>query len=312
MEIVSIPQIATYVSYIFVIVAYTVKIIKIARMPIHLRWELYPVIHDKGYKHGGSYYEELEWWKKSIKVNRWRSIIFKIRDYFTFPGYFKNNKSYWLGLYPWHIGFYFIVGFHILSFLGALALVSTNILISAGSSSIVGQILYYLTLIVAVASFTLGSLGSIILLIQRLANKSLKNYASVSNYVNYVFFLVVFLSGLLSWILVDQSLSAYREFWKSLITFQYHVVEPLTYAHIMLFSLFLIYLPFTRSTHYITKIFAFFGVLWDDKPVLGNKRIEESIKHSLEQPVSWSASHIQQGKSWSDLASHVPEDNKKV
>jgi nitrate reductase gamma subunit len=311
MEILSIPQIATYISYVFVVVVYTIKITKIARMPVHLRWELYPVIHDKGYKYGGSYYEELEWWKKPLKANRWRSIIFKIRDYFTFPGYFKSNKSYWFGLYPWHIGFYFIVGFHILSFIGALVMITTGVSVSSGSASAAGQILYYLTIVVAVASFILGSIGSIVLLIQRLANKDLKNYASASNYVNYIFFLVVFLSGLLAWAIVDPGLSAYREFWKSLITFRYHSVEPLTFLHIMLFSVFLIYLPFTRSTHYITKIFAFFGVLWDDKPILGDKRLQVKIKKELQQTVSWSASHIQTGKCWSEVASGMPDDKKK-
>jgi nitrate reductase gamma subunit len=310
MDILSLPQIATYISYIFVVVAYTLKIIKIAKMPIHLRWELYPVVHDKGYKHGGSYYEELEWWKNPPKINRLRSIIFKIRDYFTFPGYFKSNKSYWFGLYPWHIGFYFIVGFHVLSFLGALILVTTDISISANSSSSGGQILYYLTIIIAVSSFILGSIGSVVLLIQRLVNKNLRNYASASNYVNYIFFLVVFLSGLFAWVIVDPTLSAYREFWKSLITFQYHNVEPLTFLHIMCFSIFLIYLPYTRSTHYITKIFAFFGVLWDDKPIYGDKQSQNKIKHELTKTVSWSAAHIQKGKSWSEVASGMPDDKK--
>jgi nitrate reductase gamma subunit len=311
MEILSIPQIATYVSYVFVVVAYAIKISKIARLPVHLRWELYPVVHDKNYRYGGSYFEELEWWKKPRRANRLRSIFFKIRDYFTFPGYFRSNRGYWLGLYPWHIGFYLIVSFHILSFIGALVLITSGISITASSVSAGGQVLYYLALIAAVASFILGSLGSLVLLIQRLSNRDLKNYASASNYFNYIFFLTVFLSGLASWALVDPTLSAYREFWKSLLTVQYHNVEPPTFAHILLFSLFLIYLPFTRSTHYITKIFAFFGVLWDDKPSLGDRQVEASVKKALEQPVSWSASHIQQGQTWSKIAKGMPEDKEK-
>lgn len=312
MEIPSVPQIATYVSYVFVIAAYAVKIVKIARMPVHLRWELYPIAHDKGYKYGGSYYEELDWWKKPRQTNRLRSIFFKIRDYFTFPGYFRSNKGYWLGLYPWHIGFYLIVGFHILSFIGGLVLIYTGISISAASPDAGGRVLFYLTLIAAAASFTLGSVGSIVLLEKRLADRDLKNYASISNYFNYIFFLIVFLSGLASWTIVDLTLSAYREFWKSLLTVRYYTVEPLTLAHILLFSLFLIYLPFTRSTHYITKIFAFFGVLWDDKPNLGDKKLESSVKKALEQPVSWSASHIQQGRTWSEIAKGMPEDKGKT
>jgi hypothetical protein len=85
-------------------------------------------------------------------------------------------------------------------------------------------------------------------------------------------------------------------------------VETATYTHIMLFSLFLIYLPFTRSTHYITKLFAFFKVRWDDTPNLKGSEIEKKVKEALRQPVSWSASHIQSGKSWSEVTQGLPAD----
>ena len=79
---VSIAQIATYISYLFVIIAYTVKVVKVARMPMHLRWELYPVPHEIGHKYGGSYYEELDWWTHPRRTNRVRDIFSKLRDYF--------------------------------------------------------------------------------------------------------------------------------------------------------------------------------------------------------------------------------------
>ncbi len=305
---VSLPQIATYVSYIFIIIAYAVKVVKLARMPMHLRWELYPVPHEKGYRHGGSYFEELEWWTKPRHKNRIRSILLKVRDYFTFPGYYRRNKGYWLGLYPWHIGFYAIVSFHILSFLGALIIVSSGIAISADSANVFGQIIYCLTIVVAGAAFILGLIGSILMLARRLIDDDLRKYASPSNFFNYVFFLIVFLSGLIAWLFFDPTLVSYREFWRNLITFQYMEVEPATYTHIMLFSLFLIYLPFTRSMHYITKVFAFFGILWDDVPNIGGSVTEKKVKELLEKPVSWSAPHIQSGKSWGEVVKRMPED----
>lgn len=307
------PYLATYASYLFIVIAYTVKVVKIARMPLHLRWELYPIAHEKNYKYGGSYLEEMEWWNKPRQKNSLRGILFKVRDYFTFPGYFSRNRSYWLGLYPWHIGFYLIVSFHIMSFLGAVFIVTTGINISADSLNVAGRVIYYLTLVCASGSFILGSLGSIILLAKRLTDRGLRAYASASNYFNYVFFLIVFLSGLFAWLLTDPTLSAYRDFWQSLITFKYAPVEPFAYTHILLFSFFLIYLPFTRSTHYITKIFAFFGVLWDDMPNLKGKVFERQIKEALKKQVSWSAPHIQSGKSWGEVAtSGMPEDEART
>ncbi|MFC1916842.1 respiratory nitrate reductase subunit gamma, partial [Chloroflexota bacterium] len=254
------PYIATWVSYIFIIVAYTYKVSKIARMPLHLRWEVYPIPHEKGYQHGGSYLEELEWWTKPQEKNNLRSALYMLKQYFLFSGYFRRKRGYWLSLYPWHIGFYLIVFFHILTFFGALTMVTTDMTVNSVSTSSLGIGLYYLTLVVAIGSFVLGSFGSVGMLIERLVNKDLKDYASPMNYFNYIFFLIVFLSGLISWAFFDLTLSAYREFWVSLITFQFTSVEAATYIHIMLFSLFLIYLPFTRSTHYITILFAYFSV----------------------------------------------------
>jgi nitrate reductase gamma subunit len=300
MTFISLPQIATLLSYVFIIVVYVLKVVKIVKMPVHLRWELYPVPHEKGYKYGGSYLEELEWWKRPRYRNTLRSILFKMRDYFTFPGYFMVNKIYWLGLYLWHIGFYLIVLFHIISFFSAIVLLNTSINIGPETGTTIGGIFFYFTIVVALTSFIFGSIGSVILLIKRLADPDLKNYATYSNYFNYIFFLIVFLSGFAAWYFVDPDFTAYREFWKNLITFKYYYVDALVYVHIMLFSVFLIYLPFTRSTHYITKTFAFFGVFWDDVPIIDNKNMQRKIKISMNKKVTWSASHIKQNTTWVD------------
>ena len=187
-------------------------------------------------------------------------------------------------------------------------MVTLGLSVSPESANVLGVVLYYLVIVVAVGSFVTGSFGSIGLLIERLTNRDLRAYASPMNYFNYLFFLAVFLSGLFSWYFFDPTLSVYREFWKSLMTFQYMSVEPATYIHIMLFSLFLIYLPFTRSTHYITSFFIFFGVLWGDKPNLRGSAVEKKVKELLNKPVSWSAPHIQSGKTWGEVAKGMPED----
>lgn len=303
MDSISLPQLATYVSYVLIIILYSVKVMKIVKMPLHLRWELYPVPHEKGREYGGSYLEELEWWTKPRLKSNFRSIIYMLKKYLFFWEYYRQNRGYWFVMYPWHVGFYLIVSFHILSFFGALAILTMGLSVTAESANILGRVIYYLTLVVAVGSFVTGSVGSIGLLIKRLTDKDLRAYAAPVNYFNYLFFLAVFLSGLFSWYFFDPTLSAYREFWKSLITFQYISVEPATYTHIILFSLFLIYLPFTRSTHYITILFAYFSVLWGDKPNLRGSNIRKRVRKLLNQPVSWSAPHIQSGEKWSEIVS---------
>ncbi len=162
----------------------------------------------------------------------------------------------------------------------------------------------------AVCAFILGSIGSIILLGQRLFRSDLRNYATPSNFFNYVFFLTVFVSGLVAWLFFDPTLSGYREYWVSVLTFTYMIPEPAEYIHIMLFSLFLVYLPFTRSTHYITNLIAYFGILWEDTPNTRDSYSTRKVKEALARPVSWSSDHIQKGKTWGDVAAGMPEDSK--
>lgn len=309
---VSIAQWATYVAYVFIIVAYAWKVSKVVRKPLHLRWELYPVLHEKSHKYGGSYFEELDWWTKSREKNYIRNAVYLLRNYLLFGEYFRKKRSYWISLYPWHLGFYLIVGFHVMAFIGAVVIVATGIQINAMSANAGGLFIYYLTLIVAVASFVLGTIGSIGMLIKRLSDRDLRNFAAPVNFFNYIFFLIVFLSGLFAWALYDTGLSGYREFWTGLITYQYVHVVVAEYTHIILFSLFLIYLPFTRSTHYITKIIAFFGIRSDDTPNLKGSGIGPKVDKLLDQKVSWAASHIQTGKTWKEQATGLPEDDSKT
>jgi len=294
--------IITYFAYVFIVAIYSAKVIKIARMPVHLRWELYPVIHETERKYGGSYYEDLEWWNKHPQKSVLRGIFFLLKDNFCLGEYFHRNRGYWFVLLPWHIGFVLIIIFHILCFFGALAIV-VGVPVSTASANISGRILYYLILLTGVVSFVTASFGSVGLVIKRLCDKDLRAFATPQNYFNYLFTLVVFVSGLYAWLFVDPTFSEYREFWKGLVTLSPARVEHAVAIHIILFALFLIYLPFTRSMHYITKFFAYFWIQWDDKPNLRGSKIERKVEKWLNEPVSWSAPHIQSGKKWADIAS---------
>jgi len=294
--------ILTYVAYVFIVAMYTVKVIKIVRMPVHLRWELYPVIQETERKYGGSYYEDLEWWMRHRPKTPIRGILFLLKDNFFLGEYFHRNRGYWLVLLPWHIGFILIITFHILCFFGALAMV-LGVSVSAESADLLGRILYYLILSTGVVSFVTGSFGSIGLFIKRLRDEDLRAFTTPQNYFNYFFTLVVFISGLYAWCFVDPTLFEYRNFWEGLVTFRPAHVELTAAIHIILFALFLIYLPFTRSIHYITKFFAYFWIRWDDKPNLRGSKMERKLEKWLNKPVSWSAPHIPSGRKWAEVAS---------
>ena len=55
----------SYVSIAVFLAAVIYRAVKLSRLPMHLRWELYPVAHEKGRaSYGGSYLEESDWWTK--------------------------------------------------------------------------------------------------------------------------------------------------------------------------------------------------------------------------------------------------------
>ncbi|UCC59921.1 MAG: nitrate reductase, partial [Dehalococcoidia bacterium] len=78
-----------WASYFFIAGTYTYRSIKYALMPVHLRWELYPVPHEEGSKYGGSYLEELEWWTKPRRRSFDKDVLYILKDYLTFFQYFK-------------------------------------------------------------------------------------------------------------------------------------------------------------------------------------------------------------------------------
>jgi nitrate reductase gamma subunit len=301
----------TYIAYVFIVAVYTIKVMAWLRLPPHIRWDLYPVVHEENYRYGGSYYEKPEWWTKPRHGNTWRSWLYALKDNFYMGEYFKRNRLYWLFLLPWHLGFIFIITFHILCFFAAVSMFA-GLDISAHAPHVAGRVFYTILLLTGGIAFVSGTLGSIGMPVIRLADRGLRTYSMPMNYFNYLFFLIVYGSGLLAWLILDPTLEEYRAYWVGLITLTPPALHPMTVLHIVLFDLFLIYLPFTRSTHYITRILAYFFIRWDDEPNLRGSKLEKQINGLLVRKLSWEAKHIPAGKSWAEAAteSGLPEITK--
>ena len=299
----------TYVAYVFIVVMYTVKAVAWLRMPPHIRWDLYPVIPEESYRYGGSCYEQQEWWTKPRPRHRLRSLLYALKDNLYMGEYYERNRPYWLFLLPWHLGFIFIITFHILCFFAALSMVG-GLTIAAASPQLAGRIFYWVLLCTGGFAFIVGTFGCIGMPVLRLIDRGLRTYATPFNFFNYVFFLFVYASGLYAWIALDPTLVEYREYWLGLITLTPPHLHPATVLHIILFDLFLIYLPFTRSLHYITRIFAYYFIRWDDEPNLPGSKLERQIGGLLSRKISWEGKHIPAGKSWGEAATQkgFPEE----
>ena len=312
--------IITYFAYVFVVAAYYYKVQKYFKMPQNLRWELYPVIHEKNYKYGGSYFEEVDWHNKPRHKNLVRSILTLARRYLIMGSYFEKKRGYWFGLYPWHMGFLLIVLFDGLVMLDAIFVEVGGWSVTRDAGGGAG-FLYDLTLAVGLVSFTIGCIGSVLMFLHRVFDENLREYATPQNYLNYIFFLAMFGTGWAAFV-ESGGVEGFIAFWVGVITgstfagvqdslpFMVEEIGVWEWAHIIIFAAFLIYLPLTRSTHYITKILHFFWILSGDTPNLGKGDDDAKLGEYLKYKSSWSAAHHQTGSTWAERATILPENEK--
>lgn len=304
-------QILTYVFAALVVVILFIKVRSYLRISKHLRWELYPLAGEKNRPWGGSYLEEPEWWTAQHQEKSFLGELkFMAQEVLYFKEYFHLNRGYWYFVYPLHIGVFLFLLFPVLLFVGALT-IHEGMAVSAESASVWGKLIYYVTLIIGGTAVIFGTVGCALLLIRRRTNKNLRPYTKRKDYFTLLFVLAVFLTGVLSWTLVDHSFETAREYTLSLITFDTaESIESLIAAHVVLLLLLAAYIPFTNVLHFFAKWFTFHKVRWDDKPNLRGSILERSLASAHSQPISWSAPHILPISYWHEIAQKTTVDEE--
>ena len=304
-------QIFLYLSILVLIIGVTVRTIRIAKMPAHLRWDLYPIPHEKGKAvYGGSYYEESNWWLKPREVSLTSEIAEMSKEIFGIQSLYKNNRTLWYFSYPFHIGLYLLTGFIGLLFLGAI-LQAAGIEIGSLSTGFWGNAIFILMLFSGITGWILGLIGALGLLIMRASRAELRNYSTRSDYFNLLLLLALFASGIVSWITVDKSFGALGGFITKLITFKpAHKLPPAVSIQLILTGVFFIYLPFTHMTHFVGKFFTYHRVRWQDDPLPGSGKLESAIASNLTLRQSWAAKHIRQNESWGTTVSEPPKSTE--
>jgi len=63
--------------------------------------------------------------------------------------------------------------------------------------------------------------------------------------------------------------------------------------------------------HLFAKYFLYHNVRWEDEPNVKGGKLEKKVKEALNFGVSWSAPHIQAGKTWAEVATTLPEKEGK-
>lgn len=298
-------EILTYASGVVFVVAFAAKIYKYATMPMHVRWELYPVPHE-GKAYGGSFYEEVDHWKKERHKDHVSQYTFMIPEILFIRALYEDNRPLWYWSFPFHMGLYLSIGALGLFFIGSIL----QMLGYAPDTSALFSFVQALTTLMAVIGYILGAIGSLGLILKRLTDPMLRDYTAGIDLLNLVWLLAIFVTGFLVW-LIDPSFKASRQFLVGLISFspQLNTMTGWHVINLLLFIGFWAYFPFTHMTHMVSKYFMWDKVKWDDNPNSGDAGMDKKISTYLGYPVTWSAPHVgaEEGrKTWADVATSNP------
>jgi len=303
-------QLLMYAAYAFLFVGTGYRAYRMAKMPVHLRWDLYPIPHEKGRGHyGGSYFEEVDWWTKPAEVSVQGELREMAKEIVFIQSMYHNNRRLWVFSFPFHFGLYLLVVFVLLIFLGAFLEV-VGVPVSA-EGNLLARSLYYVTIPLGLIGSALATLGALGLLVSRLTRVDLRRTSVRSDYFNLILLLAVFVSGLFAWGAEDVAYAQSRLFIARLISFQPAGPVSAAFAtHLVLAALFMMYLPFTHMTHFVGKYFTYHKVRWEDSPNVKGSVLEKRINEALGYTVTWSAPHIKTGGTWAETATEVGTKNE--
>lgn len=297
-------QLLAYTAIIVFVIAIIVKVSRYLRMPIHLRWELYPVPHEAGAEHGGSYFEEEGWWRKERRISRLNELKDMLGEMLFIKRVYTYNRSLWWFTYPFHLGIYLMLAWFALLIVGAIT-EAAGIPITLGEAvnpEPWPTLIHYLTILAGSLGIILVSYGALSLLIKRASSQEMRLYSSPIDYFNLLFILAVALTGAASW-RMDPNFAIAREFMKALITFTaIPTISMITSIHIILLSFLFIYIPFTKMLHFIAKYFTYHQVLWEDEPNVRGGDVERRVMNVLRYKVSWGAPHVKPDITWVEEA----------
>jgi nitrate reductase gamma subunit len=287
-------------------------------LPVHVRWEIYPVQHETAAKvaYGGSYMEDLNWWEKKRESSLLNELKYMAPEILFLRGLWKENRGLWWVSSPFHFGLYLMIAtFGLLLLHAFLTLWGAPVLAAVSN---VRSLLDGLIVFTGWVGLILGIIGSLGLLYRRLTDPELRRYSSFVDYFNILFIFLFFLSAFVACLLGDPFLQGAKAYTFGLLTGGHYLIPYMPGQSlpggvaIVLASLLVAYIPLTHMSHMFMKYFLYHDVKWDDAPNRRGGRIEAAILKNLELKPTWKAKHIEADgqKSWRDIASSAPKEMK--
>ena len=285
-----------YAAFLIFFVASIARAVRYARLPMHLRWELYPVPHEEPdhAEHGGSYYESVDWWRKARHRNLWGELKFMIPEMVFLKGLWEFNRPLWFRSFPFHFGLYLLM------------LTIGLVVLSAVLTTAVLRPLYVVT---GVAGLTLAMAGAIGLLLRRLTDEKLKNYSAPADIFNLMFFMASFGLLMAGYACQGTQCPGAVGLARGLLTFDTSLtIPPVIAGGLVLNALLVAYIPLTHMSHFIAKYFTYHSIRWDDDPNVGAREMAKKIARSLSYRPTWTAPHVgaDGARTWADIATTNP------
>jgi nitrate reductase gamma subunit len=283
-----------------------------ARHPIHLRWELYPVPHEdpRHVEHGGSYFEEVNWWTRPTRFNLFGEVRFMVPEIFFMKGLWEFNRAMWVRSFPFHFGLYLLIGT-----IGLVAVAPVLEFAAPGvTAGGLGTGLHWLYTVTGVSGAILAICGAAALLHRRLTAEDLKTYTTPGDLFNLCWFIAAFGCLLMGSLLKAPDSPSTVALVRAILTFDASVRIPgLMAVGLILSALLLAYIPFTHMSHFIGKFFTYHSVRWNDQPVRAGGRIEKRLAEYLTYKPTWAARHVGADgmKTWAEVATTNPAEAKK-
>ncbi len=296
-----------YASGFFFLLACAVRAVRYARMPLHLRWELYPVPHEgpERARHGGSYFEVSDWSSQPGRLHFWGDIRYMVPEILFLKGLWEANRKLWFRSYPFHSGLYLLTGTAVLvAFRAVLILFLPTV-----ASGLVGLLAAWVCKACGMAGGLLAMIGAATLLQRRLADKDLSPYSTPGDIFNLAFFLVIL--GLLSagYLLQSPDTAGIEAVALAILTMDTRIeIGGLLAAGLIAGALLLAYIPCTHMAHFIGKYFTYHAVRWDDLPVTRRAELRARVARNLALRPTWAAAHIGANgkKTWGEIATADP------
>jgi nitrate reductase gamma subunit len=307
----SFVYVTIYACALIFVAGCVIRAVRYARMPPHLRWELYPVPHEAPERaaHGGSYFEQLDWWTRPREFNLLAEMKMMLSEIFFFKGIWEHNRKLWFRSFPFHFGLYLIAASATLLTLTAIL----SLAIPAAVSGVLGHGLHYAYTVAGAAGALLASVGAVGLLLRRLTEPDVKPYTTAGDVFNLFAFLAV-LGLLVAGCLYRPGALSLSDVARGILTFDPSVeITGLLAAGLITASLLVAYIPMTQMAHFVAKYFAYHSVRWNDEPNHGSGTMQKKIAECLAYRPSWSAPHVGADgtKTWVDVALTNPAQQVK-